>query len=485
MVIGVFMVPLYLRYIPVGTYGVWLATGNVLMWVSLVDPGLAYVLQQRAASAYGKRDLAQVGRVFGTGVVMNVALVALFLGIAAGLAENLPRLVVVPHAEVWNELRDAFGLAAIGGALNLVSFVFRCGNQALHAAIPVGAIDISVRTTGVIVVWLALINGWGLRSFGVMAIWTGVLNAVGNALCLSLLTRRIGIRWGLSLETARELLGLMSFNFLGRIANAAQGIDLLVINKLLGPETTAAFGLTRRVPDFLRPILFVPVESAGPSLAHAVGEGRPETIRNSANRLCWLSLWLTGLATAGCFALNEAFVGLWVGAELFSGRVVNSLITLQMAVFMLISAFSSLAFYLGDVAHLNVFAFARAVVLIVSLVVGGKIWGIEGVAGGGLAAMVVFAWYPIWSTVRRANLPSADRRALWVEGLKIFGAVVFSASVARLVPVDTWIDFFLVALCLTALYITILALWSPLFRGVLSISIDYMRKQISLFHARI
>ena len=55
---GILLVPLYLRSIPVATYGAWLATGSILSWIDLVDPGLSDVLRQRVAYTYGKGDVA-------------------------------------------------------------------------------------------------------------------------------------------------------------------------------------------------------------------------------------------------------------------------------------------------------------------------------------------------------------------------------------------------------------------------------------------
>lgn len=478
MVIGVLLVPLYLRHVPVGTYGAWLATGNVLMCISLVDPGLAYVLQQRAAKAYGEKDLVRLGDIFGTGILMNLGLVGVYLVVSGGIAWNLAHLVVVPEPAVWEELRDAFSLAVIGGALNLIAFTFRCSNQALHAAIPVGAIDLGTRLSAVAVVVLALQHGLGLRAFGLMTLWIGAMNSAGNAVCFFILARRTGIRFVASRRMGHELVGLMSFNFLGRAANVAQSVDLLVINRLLGPEMTAVFGLTRRAPDFLRPILFVPVESAGPSLAHVMGEGRLETIRSVTNRLCWLSVWLTGLATAGCLALNRDFVALWVGPELFAGVSVNALICLQMTAFMLISAFSSLAFYLGDVARINVVSLLRAVVFFALLIAGGRGWGVIGIAVGALLAMTLFVWYPIWSTVRRANLTGGDKRTLAWEGLVAAAAVGFCVLVAQFFSAQGWTQFTLLAGLVAGLYGSALAVMSRRFRSTFVEASQYLRGRI-------
>ena len=67
MITGIIMVPLYLRFIPFEVYGAWLASGNMLAWLSTIDPGLTLVLQQRIAAAYGNQDFKAIGMILVAG----------------------------------------------------------------------------------------------------------------------------------------------------------------------------------------------------------------------------------------------------------------------------------------------------------------------------------------------------------------------------------------------------------------------------------
>ena len=67
------LVPLYLRFIDIKLYGGWLASGNAIAWLALMDPGLNELLRQQVAKFYGKKDAEQLGKIIGTGwVVMTV-----------------------------------------------------------------------------------------------------------------------------------------------------------------------------------------------------------------------------------------------------------------------------------------------------------------------------------------------------------------------------------------------------------------------------
>lgn len=64
---GLVLVPLYLKFIDIKLYGAWLASGNVIVWLALMNPGLNELLRQQVAKFYGKKDWNNLGKVIGTG----------------------------------------------------------------------------------------------------------------------------------------------------------------------------------------------------------------------------------------------------------------------------------------------------------------------------------------------------------------------------------------------------------------------------------
>ncbi len=52
---SILLLPLYLLHIDATTLGVWLATGNILGWMTLVDPGVGEVLQQKIGIKWPER----------------------------------------------------------------------------------------------------------------------------------------------------------------------------------------------------------------------------------------------------------------------------------------------------------------------------------------------------------------------------------------------------------------------------------------------
>ena len=48
---GVVLIPVYLRFLGSAEFGVWLVTSGVATWLSIVDPGLSTLIQQRISFA--------------------------------------------------------------------------------------------------------------------------------------------------------------------------------------------------------------------------------------------------------------------------------------------------------------------------------------------------------------------------------------------------------------------------------------------------
>ena len=93
MVSGIVLVPMYLKYIPQDVYGAWLATGNVLAWLTISDPGLSGVLRQRIAASYGRGDVTSIGEIISSGLMITCGVTAVLVMAGLGLGLALPSLL--------------------------------------------------------------------------------------------------------------------------------------------------------------------------------------------------------------------------------------------------------------------------------------------------------------------------------------------------------------------------------------------------------
>jgi O-antigen/teichoic acid export membrane protein len=80
---GVLLFPLYIHKIDAATLGLWVATGNILAWMTLADPGVGDVLQQRIAQLRGQNKSEEVGATIGSGLIMSLFI--LIIAVIAGI----------------------------------------------------------------------------------------------------------------------------------------------------------------------------------------------------------------------------------------------------------------------------------------------------------------------------------------------------------------------------------------------------------------
>mgnify|MGYP003100149233 FL=1 len=71
ILVGIILVPLYLKYIPKDLYGFWLATGNILSILTLINPGFSDVIQQKVAYCYGLHDYKKIGLYTVSGICLT------------------------------------------------------------------------------------------------------------------------------------------------------------------------------------------------------------------------------------------------------------------------------------------------------------------------------------------------------------------------------------------------------------------------------
>src|ERR1700710_215656 len=68
---SIVLLPLYIKHIDSATLGIWLATGNILAWITLTDPGVGDVLQQKIAELSGKKLFAEIQKTIGSGLMAS------------------------------------------------------------------------------------------------------------------------------------------------------------------------------------------------------------------------------------------------------------------------------------------------------------------------------------------------------------------------------------------------------------------------------
>ncbi len=379
LVSGLLLTPLVLGYVASAQYGAWLLSGDLLAWVSLLDPGISAVLGQRVAAQFGAGNRTEIGSLTGAGLLVTVAVTALLLALGFGLIPWLDRLVALPAAEM-GELRAAFNVALLGTGLVVASHSLVAVTQGLQSG-PANALIYNGSLLASLVLTLILLeNGFGLLALAYPIALRGGLYTLGNALYLRRRFRREGIRLRVRRGVFREILRPVSFTALTRLAGALLvNLENVLLARWVGLGALPVYALSRKGPDLLRLFIERGVVATGPALAFSSEQIRQVTLLRTGHLLLGALAWLAG----GAWLFNEAFVRCWVGGDFFLGASLNGWLLGYVLLQTAFNALFSIGISLGNFRKTSLVHLGYA--LLHAVCIGLGIWQ------GGLAGMLVGA----------------------------------------------------------------------------------------------
>jgi O-antigen/teichoic acid export membrane protein len=466
LISGIVLVPLYLRHISVETYGLWLATGNVLAWVTAIDPGLSNVLQQRVGVAYGQKDAKHVGLLTGAGVVLAASLAILVLVVGELVAGHIPELVSAQQARDAHQLTVAFSIAVIGAALSVFGFAIAAINTGLKGSLGVGAVNLLANLAGIVVSIVLVLRDYGVVSIAGGLLTRGIVYVGGHVTYLTVRLVRERVRPNVVAREVRELSALSAATFLGRAGGMLSGrIDLFLIAHLLSPESVTVLSITRKSAEVNAMLVERASVAFMPSVSHLVGEGDIARARAVLHRLVLMVLWLVGLLAAGIFAFNEAFVRLWVGGHLYAGAAVTAAVGVSFMLSVLSNSLSNLVFALGDIRRNSLVTFIQSLVFVALLYGFTRRWGIVGVplSAATSLALVSIGYYTRAFTMR-LRYSKDDVTEMTREVLKAGAIAASVAIVGARWHAESW-SVLIAEVCLvTACYVAGLSILSRSFR---------------------
>lgn len=327
--VGLWLTPFLLLRIGKHDYGLWLVGTQLIFYVGLLDLGVVALLPREAAFATGRagnvsdaKDLPSiVGQttrlVFWQTPVVAIAAALVWFCLPAEWAGLQQPIGVVLAAFVLTFPLRIFGALLQGlqdfsflGKTNIVAFII---SNAVTVALVLAGFGL-----------YALAFGWAtLQLINAGANWYRLRKTFPCVLPSSLpKLRRDVVRvqlkqgfWISSNQIAQVLL---------------TGTDLLIIGKLFGPLAVVPYACTAKLISVMANQPQLLIQSASPALSQMrAGESR-ERLSQVCIALAQAMLMISGAAVCVVLAVNQGFVGRWVGPEQFGGMALTALILLSM-----------------------------------------------------------------------------------------------------------------------------------------------------------
>lgn len=480
---GVVLVPLYLKYIPIRTYGFWLALGNILTWLSAIDPGIGGLLQQKVSKAYGELNNRLIVSYINAGVILSFFLCLIVGLIGISIFPVLEKIIEIPSGSVGREIKLSFLLSLIGNVFMLFSYTVISINQGLQSSIGNGLIYVAATIISILISVFLLNHNFGLYAIAITPLITGAGLISGNFFYLLNRFKKEKISYFFDTSELRNLLRLLSFTFLGKFGTTvSSNIDMFFLARFMGPESVALLNISKKGPELGRVIVERPVIAILPSISHLSGTDESDKKKVILIKLLNLMIWNLGLVVSGFIALNHSFVKLWVGDKMFVGSLISLIICLNVLVSAFVSNLSNLCYSLGVIKSNSIVSFYQSLLTLMFAFCGIYFFGMIGLVIAPLISNVLLSlsYYPK-TLFKILKYNPSEILAFKFEVIKTLIVLTVVSYIFSFFLVETWIEFVSVALFLILSYLLCLFLISKTFR----IEVNYIISDVKDFFLKV
>lgn len=326
---GLFFVPLYFKYIGISTYGSWLASGNILSMISIVEGGVTIVMAQKLAVFFAEGRKKEFAICAASGIFL-VALLALVVTIFAVVLCTWVPIWVKGNPIDYHGLKWAFVFAGLGSSFSILNAIVLSITRAWHANEVPSVVGLLSSFFSLFVIYI-LISYFklGVISLGFGFLLRGFLTFVGNtAFVISCWPKFCGMALVFQAQNVKDLIRqstpLFGTSLLGVFLNNSRE---LLVTLLVGPSSASIMAITSKLFSFLG-LLINPVCASFYAAVSSISSKKEDFlfwVSKITGGYYLLSSFLFGIA----IAINGWFVDFWVGPDKFGGLVLSVLFALS------------------------------------------------------------------------------------------------------------------------------------------------------------
>lgn len=180
---GLLLIPLYVRYIPLDLWGLWAATGNILAWITIFDPGFSGIVKITVSREYFSKTKMGVGRIVPV-VLLNGFIISFLVAICFLVLYNyLPEFLGTLYAQN-SEIQLSVLFTMISVCIYLLTYNIHGINLGLQSSCGASVTYILYNVIGIFLTIVLLYMGYGILSIGISNLVKAILYFFGHSLYL-------------------------------------------------------------------------------------------------------------------------------------------------------------------------------------------------------------------------------------------------------------------------------------------------------------
>ena len=433
--IGLWLTPFTLRYLDRDEFAVFTLAADLIMWLGLMEIGLAAVLNVQAAQLSGRPEQGRLDTLASTTFFAQAVIATAILAVGGIVALKFSDFFAL-RSDLHHDANILMALMVLGAAIRVGAQTFSSlliAHQQIHVDNLLRLLLLGLRTL-IIVVLLTL--GFGLLSLAFASLFATVVTSILAWVRVRRLLPGLQIRWrNFSWSVLHETGGVGIWFSLGGLAGILiLNLDRIVTAKVVSVEMVTTLVLTAKVYMLAGTALHQITDTARPALAQIFGEDRMDFAREKYHQLVSLSTGLAIIAASGLWAGNGAFVPWWVGSQNYGGAWLDALLAVNLVVHAwVLPNRAILTASLRYVPRSSASRFVEGLVNLAFSIVLGWYWGVTGVVlATAVAGILTSCWYLPWLTAKQFGVHLG---VLWSRDLPALlgttGAILIAAPLGR------------------------------------------------------
>lgn len=386
---SILLLPLYVKNIDASTLGIWLATNSVLAWMTLVDPGVGEVLQQKIAALRGSKQINEIGNLIGSGFVASaiILLISIIVGLICYFSIGA---IINKDISQYPHVSMALLLSIIATGMLLVSFTMSGINQGMHNSSHVAISSLSANFLFLGVNLTFLYMGMGVISIAFANLCRALFINVYNIIAMKKAMKKENIEMIFDKQYFKKFIKIFSFTSASKIiTGVASGMDMIVLARFIAPSMITIYEINKRPINFASTFIGRHSVALMPSISHAKGSGEDASIKNLIKKqfkfYCYASIYASFV-----FILSyKNLITIWVGKDKYAGNTIMYLLVINSFLTLVAYFMSNVQYALGDIKKNSSFNIVRNLIYAVMIFFAARYYGIIGTLAVSVSMMFI------------------------------------------------------------------------------------------------
>ncbi|GIX03751.1 MAG: hypothetical protein KatS3mg113_0757 [Planctomycetaceae bacterium] len=470
LVVGFFLMPYIIKVLGDHAYGTWIMINTLASYSGLLYFGFGETLNRYLARYHALNDIANMNRLMTTIMGFYCLMAGCLLFLALCLALYLPYVMDLEHIAP-QELSLTIMVIALTLAVSMIGSVYGgvlMGLRRFDLERLVGFLSDFLRI-GLVVTCLK--PDLGLIRLALIFL---VITLFENAGFFYLAHKKLP---SLKISTdswdpamLRALFSYSSMSFINSLAyQLINASDALVIGFFLGPQAVVPYYVALRLGSFIKQ----PIERIAVICLPAAGALSADPHSRSLKWLLIRSMGLTWLLSIGAFVGSCYFgndvIKLWMGVHYIQSYPLLIILMLTQCVTLAGGIMRAILFGQGHTHRTALFFLGEAILKLMFMTVGCRLFGVIGAAWGGcIAALIAELFGLIPYGLNQMNITFTEFISAVLQPLLLpmFVLWIYCVTVKRFLPhVDNWPGLLAISLAGGALVMTTHWAWQQLIEG--------------------